>query len=389
MSDQEGHDSVDESYAKSQEGDGPYSLSPLQDCSTRFWANLQRRHDLTARKSPFSDHIGKPSVGYDRQVHLRRESGESQSDWLADRLGYESTTPKSPFTISPAACLLEMDPDIELEMLYPLDRAKPTLHVQLDVGVKGNQAGLVMVEAESFGLNVRQRAIYQPTNNEHSKARRFEKWSNNLRPCDDESSSKGIFTGRINKLVDSRFFSKKVSFQGPYDSKSSAEIGELDLLSLSGSKETITLDIFGRDYIRWWKDGPGSSKDWRTSRYLKSPRKGEQEKYQFPSLRHRSYVIPSRVTNDYPVITQFPPYIVVPKDMLRQKSTSCQGHSSYLKPKSSWRAMYEMGLNQKTILPPKSRARCKPWITNAIDSFDIEEAWRPRDEFNAELEVSK
>ena len=183
-----------------------------------------------------------------------------------------------------------------------------------------------------------------------------------------------------------------MSFHGPCGGTSGAEIGGSAPLSHSIGEESTALnrlDLFGRDWIRRWKDGPGHNKDWRPSRFLKSMRKGEQAKYQLSSLGCKSHLNPSKATNHYLAITQFPSYIAVPKDMLRQKSTSCHGHSSYLKPKSSWRAMYEMGLNQKIILLPKSRARSKPWITDATDSFDIEEARRPRDGFNAESEVSK
>ena len=183
-----------------------------------------------------------------------------------------------------------------------------------------------------------------------------------------------------------------MSFQGPCGSTSSAELSGSDLTSHAVSKETIApgeLDLFGRDWIRRWKDGPGHNKDWRSSRYLKSMRKGERAKYQLSSLGRRSCLNPSKATNYYLAIIQFPPHIAVPKDMLRQKSTSCQGHSSYLKPKSSWQAMNEMGLNKKTSFLPKSRARCEPWMTNPIDPLDIEEARRPKDRFSAESEVSK
>ena len=285
-----------------------------------------------------------------------------------------------------------MDPDTELEMLFLLDRTKSSLHVQLEVKVEGIQAWLGMVEAKFFGLNVRQRATYQPTNDQHPRKGRCEKWSNNLRSCDNESSSKGTFTGRLDNPIESLFFPKKMSFQGPYNSKSRAEIGDSDLLSHSGSKETIApseLDLFGRDYIRRWKDGPGRNKDRRSSRYLKSMRKGERAKYQLSSPGRRSYLIPSKVTNGYLAITQFPPYIAVPKDMLRQKSTSCQGHSSYLRPKSSWQAMNEAGLNKKTSFLRKSHARCEPSMTGPIDSLDIEEARKSHDRLSADSEVSK
>ena len=333
-----------------------YSLNVPQNDSTRFWANPQLGRDLTASKSTFLDY--------------------SRACWWPDEPGNENTT-------SEAFAFI----DKQLEMLFPLIKTKSSLHELLDVEVKGIQAGLVMVQAKSFGLNVRQSAIYQPTNDQHSRKGRCEKCSNNVRFC-----GKGIITGRLDIQVDTLFFPEKMSFQGPYNSKSSVEIVKSDSLSHRVSKETIApseLDLFGRDRIRRWKDGPGHNRDWRSSRFLKSMRKGEQAKYQLSSLGCKSHLNPSKATNHYLAITQFPSYIAVPKDMLRQKSTSCQGHSSYLKPKSSWRAMYEMGLNQKIILLPKSRARSKPWITDATDSFDIEEARSPRDGFNAESEVSK
>lgn len=354
--------------------------------------NPQLRGDLTASKSPFLNRIGSPRIGYDRQAHRRRDSNEFPSDWWPDRSGDENTTPKSPFTISPAACLFGMDPDTELAMLFPLERAKLSLHKQLDVEGKGIQAGLVMIEAKSFGLNVRQRAIFQPTNDQSSRKERREKWSNHVWFCDNESSSKGIFTWRLDNQVDTIFFPEKMSFQGPYNSRSSTEIGDSDLLSHSISKSTIApgeLDLFGRDRVRRWKDGPGHNKDWRSSRYLKSMRKGERAKYQLSSLGRRSYSNPSKATNNYLAITQFPPHIAIPKDMLRQKSACCQGHSSYLRPKSSWQAMNEAGLNKKTNFLRKSRAGCQPSMTGPIDLLDIEEDWKSNDRFSAGSEVSK
>ena len=288
--------------------------------------------------------------------------------------------------------LFDMDPDTQLEMLFPLDRAKSSLHVQLDVAVKGNQAGLAMAEAEFFGLNVRQRGIYQSTSDQHSRKGQCEKWSNNVRFCYKGFSSKGIFTGRLDIQVDIHLFPKKMSFRTPYNSKSSAEIGESDLLSHCVSKETVAPggpDLVGRNWIRWWKIGPGRGKDWRSSRYLKSMRKGEWAKHQLSSLGRRSRLIPSKAANYYLAIAQAPSHIAVPKDMLRQKSRSCQRHSSYLRPKSSWQAMNEAGLNKKTNFLRKSRARCEPPMTGPMDSLDIEEARRPNDTISADSEVSK
>ena len=148
------------------------------------------------------------------------------------------------------------------------------------------------------------------------------------------------------------------------------------------------LDLFGREWIRRWKDGPGRNKDWRSSRYLKSVKEGEGAKYQLSSLGRRSYLNLSQATKIYLGTTRILPNIAVPKNMMRQKSNSCQVHSSNFKPKSSWQAMNKVDFKKKTMFPPKSHARCKPWITDAIDSFDIEEARRPRDEFNTESEVS-
>lgn len=133
----------------------------------------------------------------------------------------------------------------------------------------------------------------------------------------------------------------------------------------------------------------GRNKDWKSSRYQKSMRKRERAKFQVSSAGRRSYLDPSKATNCYLAITHSPPHITVPKDMLRQKSTSWHGHSSCLKPKSSWQATNEMGLNKKTIFLPKSRARCKPWMTDPTDSLDIEEVQRQDDRFSADLEVSK
>ena len=50
--------------------------------------------------------------------------------------------------------------------------------------------------------------------------------------------------------------------------------------------------------------------------------------------------------------------------------------------------MNEVGPKKTTFLP-KSRARCEPWMTNPIDSLDIEEAQRPKDRFSDDSEVSK
>ena len=248
-----------------------------------------------------------------------------------------------------------------------------------------------MVEANFFYLNVWQRAICGLTNDQHPRKGRREKWSNNVRLWHDEAASKGVFTGGLDNQIDTLFF-KKVPFLGPCGSTSSTEIGGSALSSHSIGEASIApnkLDHLGRDWIRRWKDGPGHNKDWRSSRYLKSMRKGERAKYQLSSLGRGSYLNPSKATNYYLAITQFPPHIAVPKDMLRQKSISCQGHSSCLKPKSSWQAMNEMGLNKKTTFLRKTRARCEPWMASPIDSLDIEDAWRPKDRLSSESEISK
>ena len=221
---------------------------------------------------------------------------------------------------------------------------------------------------------------------------RREKWSNNVRLWHDEAASKGASTGRLYSRIDTLFFPQKMSFQSPCGSTSSAEVGGSELLSHPVSDETIApgeLDHFGRNWIRRWKDGPGRNKDWRSNCYLKPMRKGEWAKYQLSSLGRRSCLKRSKATNHHLANTPSPPQIAVPKDMLRQKSTSWQGHRSYLEPKSSWQAMSEVGLNKKTNFLPKSRARCEPWTTDLIDSLDNEEARRPKDRFSANPEISK
>ena len=382
-----------------QDREAAYGLSLPQNDSTRFPANPQSRRDLTAPKSPFFAHVSSPRAGFDKRGHQRHDSNH---EYLADRhelrlgwwpggLVYENITPKAPFTISPAACLLELDPDTEPETLIPPE-TRSSLHEQIVVEVKGIRAGLVMVEAGTFGLSVSQHDVCQPTKDQHSGKGHREKWTNNVRFGYHEAASKGVFTVRLDKQINTIFLPKKMSFQGSCSSTSNSKIGGFDSLSHSVSEETIAsgeLDLFGRDWIRRWKDGPGHSKDWRSSRYLKSVRKGERAKYQLSSLARRSCLDSFKATNHYPAISQSQPHIAVPRDMLRQKSTSCQGHSSCLKSKSSWQAMNEVGLDKKTIFLPKSRARCEPWMTNAINSLDIEEARRPKDIFSAESQVFK
>ena len=236
-------------------------------------------------------------------------------------------------------------------------------------------------------------AIYQLPDDQDPEWEHREWWSNNVRSGYNEAANKGDFTGRPYNRIDTLFLPTQMSFQGPCGSMSSAELSGSDLTSHSVSKETIApdeLDLFGRDWICWWKDGPGHNKGWRSSRYLKIMSKGKRAKYQLSSLGRRSsltYVNASKATKTYLAITQFSSHIAVPKDMLRQKPTFCQGHSSY-QPESSWQAMNEAGL-ENTILLPSSRARCEPWMTKSIDLLDIEEAWTPKDSFSANSEVSK
>ena len=207
-----------------------------------------------------------------------------------------------------------------------------------------------------------------------------------------EAACKGAPTGRLYSRIDTLFFRQKMSFQSPCGSTSGAEVGGSEFLSHPVSEETIApgeLDHFGRNWIRRWKDGPGRNKDWRSNRYLKPMRKGEWAKYQLSSLGRRSCSKRSKATNHHLSNTPFPPNIAVPKDMLRHKSTSCKGHGSYLKPKTSWQAMNEVGLNRKINFLSKSRARCEPWMTDLTDSLDIEEARRLKDRFSADQEIPK
>ena len=149
-SDQGGHIYVDKLYDEWQQG--TYYLNLLQDCSTRFWANLRRRRDLTARKSPFSDHISSPRKEYkirDGNHDNVADRHKIRSGWWPDGPGHAKITPKAPSAISPAACLLEIDPDAEAEMPFPPE-TRPSFHEQLFVEVKGIQAGLVMIEAKSL-----------------------------------------------------------------------------------------------------------------------------------------------------------------------------------------------------------------------------------------------
>lgn len=97
---------------------------------------------------------------HDRLSHWRRDSNhgdlagrhELRSGWWPDGPGYENITAKAPSTITPAACLLEMDPDAEPEMLFPPETTRSP-HDQLVVKIKYIQAALVMIEARIFGLN--------------------------------------------------------------------------------------------------------------------------------------------------------------------------------------------------------------------------------------------
>ena len=394
-SDQEGYKYVN----KLQDRKGVSGLDLPQNSSTRVWAIPRPRRDVTAPKSRYFNHDSGPRMWLDRRSHSRRDRNrrelgrihELRSGWCPDGPGYENITANATFTITSAACLLEMEFVTDFERVF-LPETRPSFPYELAVEVRGIQAGLVMVEAKTFGLNVRQRAIYQPTNNQHSGKERREKWSKNVRFRYNEAASKGVFTERPDNQIDTLFSPKKISSQGPCGSTSSAEIRESILLSHSVSEETIALnelDFFGRDWIRRWKDGPGRNKDWKSSCYLKSMRKRGQAKFQVSSLGRRSNMDPSKATNYYLAIAHSPSHIAVPKDMLRQKSTFCQGRSSYLKPKSSWQAMNEVGLNKKTVFLSKSCARCEPWMTDPIDSLDIEKFWRPEDRFSADPEDSK
>ena len=394
-SDQERHNYVN----KLQVRKGASGLDLPQNSSTRFWAIPRPRRDLTAPNSRCFNHNSGPRMWLDRRSNSRRDSNrrdhrrihELRSGWCPEGPGYENLTAKGPSTITPAACLLEMDFLIKFEMFFSPE-TRPNSGDELAAEVKIIQAGLVMVEGKTFGLNVRQRAIYQPTNHQHSGMEHREKWSKNMQFRYNEAASKGVFTERPDNQIGTLFVLKKILSQGPCSSTSSAEISGSNLLSHSVSEETVApneLDLFGRDWIRRWKDGPGRNKDWKSSCYLTSMRKRGQAKFQVSSLGSRSNLDPSKATNYYLAITHSPSHIAVPKDMLRQKSTSCQGHLSCLKPKSSWQAMNEVGLNKKTISLPKSRARCEPWMTDPVDSWDIEEARRLQDRFSAEPEVSK
>ena len=390
-SDQERHNYV----GKLRDRKGASGLNLPQNSSTLFWGIGRSRRDLTAPKSPCSEISSSPRVGHDTRslwTHVSNHEGlagrhEIPSDWWPDGPGYENVIAKAPSTISPAACLLETDFDKEPKLLFPPEtRATYTYHKQLTV------AGLAMFEAEFFGWNVRQRTIYQPTNDQHSVKEHRKKWSQNLRFCYNEAASKRAFTRRPDNQIHTLFFPRKMSSPGPCGSTSGAEIGGSKLLSQSVSDEIVApneVGVFSRKSIGRWKDGPGRSKDWRSSRSLKSMRTGERAKFQLSSLKRRSYLNPSKATNCYLAITHLPPHIEVPKDMLKQKSTSCQGHASCLKPKSTWQATNQMGLNKKTFPLPKSRVRCEQWMTDPIDSLDIEESWRTEDRFNADPELSK
>lgn len=121
----------------------------------------------------------------------------------------------------------------------------------------------LMVVPLTFVLNVRQHAIYQPTNDQHSGKEHREKWSKNVRLRYNEAVRKGVFTERPDNQIDTLFLLKKTLSQGPCGSTSSAEIRGSNLLSHSVSEETVApngLDLFGRDWIRRWKDGPAAIK---------------------------------------------------------------------------------------------------------------------------------
>lgn len=220
-------------------------------------------------------------------------------------------------------------------------------------------------------------------------------WNDSVRLVYDEAANNGDFPRRPYNRIDTLFLPKKMPFGGPCGSTSSAELGASDLPSHSFSREIIApneIDLYGRDRMSWWKDGPGRNKDWRSCRYLKAMSKGKWAKYRLSSLGCRSpfsYLIASKETKHYPAITHFSPHAAIPKDMLRQKPTSRQGHSSCLNPKFSWQAMKKVGLTKKTIFSPKSRARCEPWMTKPIDMLDIEEARMPKLRFSANSEVSR
>ena len=341
---------------------GASSLDLPQNSPTAFEGMARLGRYLTAPKSPCFEISSSPYVGHDTRslwAHVRNHEGlagrhEFPSDWWPDGRGYENVT-------------------------Y-------TRRKQLNVDVRA------MLEAEFFGWNMGQRAIYQSTNDQHSVKEHRKKWSKNLRFCYNEAASKRAFTGRPDNQIHTVFFPKEMSSPGPCGSTSGAEIGGSNLLSQSVSDEIVApneVGVFSRKLVDRWKGGPGRSKDWRSSRSLKSMRKGQQAKFQLSSSKRRLYLNPSKATNCCLAITHLPPHIEVPKDMLRQKSTSCQGHSSCLKPKSSWRATNQMGLNKKTFPLPKSRVRCEQWMTDPIDSLDIEESWRTEDRFNADPERSK
>ena len=344
--------------------------------------------DLTAPKSPGFDTSGSPRTGHDTRSQSRRDSNhgglagrhEFRSSLWSDEPGYGNIDAKGPSTISPAACLLETGPDTQPETLFPR-RSRLFLYDPFFYD-------------DPVVSNIRPRVIYQPTNDQDSEKEHREKWTQIVRFCYSEAAGNGVLAGRVDKQIDALFL-KKTSSQNPCNSTSSTKITGSNLLNHSIGEETVApneLDLFGRDWIHRWKDGAGHNKDWRPTRYMKCLRKGERAKGQLlPSGRRSSprNLYRSKAASHHLAITHSAPHIAVPKDMLRQKSTSCQGHSSCLKPKSTWQAMNDVGLNTKTKFSVKSSTRCEPWMNDPIDSLDAEESWRSEDRFNTNPEVSK
>ena len=301
----------------------------------------------------------------------------------------------------PAASPREMDLDTRIKRVYrPRSREfslrrRPSVDDESVTRRRFLQARSVMVKAKSFGSNIRQRSLYQPINDQDSGKERREKWTQIVRFYSNEAASKGVLAGSVDNQIDTLFLLKITSSQGPCGSTSSAETTGSNLLNHSIGEVTVApneLDLFGRDWIHRWKDGAGRNKDWRSTRYLKCLRKGERAKCQLlPSGRRSSprNWYRSKAASHHLAITHSAPHIAVPKDMLRQKSTSCQGHSSCLKPKSTWQAMNDVGLNTKTKFAVKSSTRCEPWMNDPMDSLDAEESWMSEDRFNTNPEISK
>ena len=385
-----------------QDRKGTSDLNLPHNCLDRFWKIRRLGRDLTAPKSPGFDASGSPRTGHDTRSQWRRDSNhgglagrhEFRSGLWPDGPGYGNVDAKGPSTISPAACLLETGPDTQPE-LFLSPRIRSFFYDESVVDIEFLQARPVMVKAKTFGSNIRQRSMYQPTNDQDSEKERREKWTKIVRFYYNEAASKGILAGRVDNQIDTLFFLKITSSQGACGSTSSAETTGSNLLNHSVGEESNApsdLDLFGRDWIHRWKDGAGHNKDWRSSRYLKYSRKGERAKYQLLSPGRRSSprnLNRSKAASHHLAITHSAPHIEVPRDMLKQKSTSCQGHPACFKPKSTSQAMNKVGLNKKTKCSVKSSARCEPWMTDPIDSLDIEESCRSEDRFNADSEASK